>query len=181
MTFNSKFTYLIFFSCISPIKKFSISIACLILNCFKVLNSGFFRVSSISGYNIYRNIYIYRNSSLYIIKLLEIFQCYFLVSLKLIRRKQISKFCQSFIIQHKINKSFTKVSRHYSIICLYSENICDKNFISYNFLNLLRIIFNIKTFKICYFIIFNKYSSPMSSNIIIFIKIYYLCLIVYSR
>ena len=86
-------------------------------------------------------------------------------------------------VSNKINTFNTKISTRYWIICLHSKNICfyvwrttDKCF------NFFWNIFYIKTIKISNIIIFYVFqttfayiqSNPMSSNIRVIIKIYYI-------
>ena len=49
-------------------------------------------------------------------------------------RKKINKIYQPSIIQHKTNKSNTKVPTLFRIKCLYSTNICCDTFVFYEFL-----------------------------------------------
>ena len=48
---------------------------------------------------------------------------YTIIFIKIMRRKHICIINQCFTRKHKVNKSNTKVSKHYWIICLYSINV----------------------------------------------------------
>ena len=104
---------------------------------------------------------------------------YIIILFKNIWCKNIGKVCQSLGGKHKINKCNTKIYTHYWIICLYFKNIC----YNYRFINkyfdLFWNMFNSKTIKISNIIIQCIQSNPMSSNIRILIKIYYICPILY--
>ena len=67
------------------------------------------------------------------------------------------------------------------MICLYSINICSNIFIPYEIFYFFWNMLNPKTIKVCYIIIINIQSNPMSFYLFILIKIYYLCLILYFR
>ena len=81
--------------------------------------------------------------------------------------------------KHKINKSSTKISAHYWIICLYSKNICFYVFITNKCSNLFWNMFYSERIKISKIIILLKQCNPMGSNIRVLIKIYYTCPILY--
>ena len=89
--------------------------------------------------------------------------------------KYLSKLCQPFSIQHKINKSNAKLSTHYWIICLCSINICCDIFTSCEFLNFFWNEFSSKTIKLCCITIIHILSYPMSFYWFLLIKIYYIC------
>ena len=88
-----------------------------------------------------------------------------------------------------------KKSAHYWIICLYSENICCYVFILQSitkwrtkgegqrtidkWFNFFRNMFYTKRIEISNIIILHIQSNPMSSNIRVFIKIYYISPILY--
>ena len=61
------------------------------------------------------------------------------------------------------NKSNTKISTHYQILCLYPINICDDIFVSYEFFYSIWNMFNSKIIKMGYNIIIHMQSYPMSS------------------
>ena len=77
---------------------------------------------------------------------------YFIIFIKIIRRKKNCKISQFFICKHKINKSNTKVSTHYWIICLHSKNFSFYLSTTNKFFNFVRNMFNTKTIKINNFI-----------------------------
>ena len=107
--------------------------------------------------------------------LFKIRQNYSIIFLKIMWRKQIIIFSQSFSFKHKVNKSNKEVSAHYWIVCLCSKNICFDVFIFNKCFNLFRNVFYSETIKISNIIIIHMQSNPMSSNIRILIKIYYKC------
>ena len=84
-----------------------------------------------------------------------------------------------------------KKSAHYWIICLYSENICCYVFMFNKCFNFFWNMFYTKTIEISniviiitiiiiiVIIIINMQSKPMSSNIRVFIKVYYISPILY--
>ena len=98
---------------------------------------------------------------------------------KVIWCKTISKVLLSLAWKQKINKSNTKVSTHYGIICLYSKNICYNYRFINKYFNFFWNMFNSKTIKTSNIIIQCMQSNPMSSNIRIRIKIYYICPVLY--
>ena len=109
----------------------------------------------------------------------EIRQNYTIILLKIIWRKKICIFSQSFSFKHKINKSNTEVSTHYWIVCLYSKNVCFNVFIVNKCFNFFRNMFYPKRIKISNIIIIHMQSNLMSSNIRVLIKIYFICPILY--
>ena len=76
--------------------------------------------------------------------------------------------------KHVLNKSNAKISTHDWIICLYSKYVCCI-FITKKTSNLFRNLFNTNTVKINRMIIKHIKSNPMSANISILIKMYYIC------
>ena len=64
-------------------------------------------------------------------------------------------------------------------MCLYSKNVCFYVFITNKFSNLLCYMFHSKRVKISNIIILHVQSNPMSYNIRVLIKIYYICPILY--
>ena len=104
---------------------------------------------------------------------------YIIIFLKVIWWRKICKFSSGFSWKHKINKSNTKISKHYWIICLYSKNICFYFFITVECSDLFWNIFYSKIIKISNIIILYAQSNPMSSNIRVLIKIYYISPILY--
>ena len=54
----------------------------------------------------------------------KIIQNYIISFFNYLVKKKSGKVCQAFTFKHKVNKSKTKISTNYSIICLYSINIC---------------------------------------------------------
>ena len=106
-------------------------------------------------------------------------QNYIAILFKIIRRKKICIFSQSFSFKHRINKSNTKVSAHYWIVCLISENVCFNVFIFHKFFNFFRKTFHSKAIEISNIIICHMQSNPMSSDIRVLIKIYCICCILY--
>ena len=111
--------------------------------------------------------------------LLKILKNYFIIILKVIRRKQAGKINQSFICKHKINESNAEVATHYSFVCLYSEYVCFDVFMSNKSFNFFRNMLYTKTIKVNNFIIFCIQINPMCAYICIFIKVYYICSIFY--
>ena len=109
----------------------------------------------------------------------EISQNYIIVFLTVIGRKHVRKIGQFFTCKHKINKSYAKVPTYYWIVCLYSKNVRFHVFIFNKFFNLFENIFNTKTIAINNFILVTKQSNPMCAYTCIFIKVYYVCPILY--
>ena len=77
--------------------------------------------------------------------------------IKFLFEKNTSKNCNLFIIQHKINKSFPKVSTHYSITCFYFTNICCNFLFLMMFLissglhSLIYITIRIQSYLMCFY------------------------------
>ena len=109
----------------------------------------------------------------------EITQGYIVIFFKIIRGKQTSKINQSFACKHKINESNAEVSTHYWIVWLNSKNVCFYVFMPNKFFNFFRKMIKSKTVKINNFNISAIQSNPMCTNICIFIKVYYICPILY--
>ena len=101
-----------------------------------------------------------------------------IIFLKVIWWKKICIFSWGFSCKHKINKSNTKMSAHYRIICLYSKNICFNDFIVNKCFNFFRNMFYAKRIELSN-IIMNIQSNPMSSHIRVLINIYHISLILY--
>ena len=126
--------------------------------------------------------YILNNmiSFLYIYSVHEIRQNYIIIFLKIMRRKKICIFCQTFNIKHKINKSDTKLSTHYWIVCLYYKNVCFNLFITNKFYNFLRNMLYSKTIKIIISLFFTYKAtqwvpiSEYSSRFIIYVSFFIL-------
>ena len=96
------------------------------------------------------------------------------LSLKIFGEKRLVK--SAFTLKHKNNKSNTKISTPYCIVRLYSIIHVFLYFIFvYNFLEIFWNVFNFKTSKICLRITVWVQSNPISTNIHILIKIYYIC------
>ena len=98
---------------------------------------------------------------------------------KLFGEKKICIFSHSFSFKNNIKKSNAEISAHYWIVWLYSKNICFNVFISNKCLNFFQNMFYSKRIKINNIIIIHMQSNPMSSNIRILIKIYYIYPILY--
>ena len=98
---------------------------------------------------------------------------------KVIGRKQTSKISKLFPCKHKINESNAKVPTHYWIFCLYSKNVSFYVFIPDKFFNFFRKVFNTITIKINNFTSLTKQSNPVCTYVCVFIKVYYLCPILY--
>ena len=109
----------------------------------------------------------------------KITQNYIIIFLKILKRKQTSIISQFFTCKHKIIESNAKVPTHYWIVCLYSKNVSFDVFMSNKFFNLFRNMFNTKTIEINNFTFVTKQSNPVRTNICIFIKVYYVCPILY--
>ena len=84
-------------------------------------------------------------------------------------------------VNHKINKSNKKISTHYGIIYLYSKNVWFNVFIFDKCFNFFRNLFLVKRIEISNIIILHIQSNPMSFNIKVLIRIYYICPILYFR
>ena len=119
----------------------------------------------------------------------KIRQNYIIILLEVFGEKKICIFYQSFSFEQKVNKSNTEISTHYWIVCLYSKNICFNVFILRSrgvqrttinkWFNFFRNMCYSKKIKISDIIIIHMQSNPMSSNIRILIKIYYIFPILY--
>ena len=107
----------------------------------------------------------------------KISQNYIVDFLKIIRQKQASIVNQDFACKHIVNKS---IQTYPHIIELF---VCILNIFGCMFFKMsdfFRNMFNSKVIKINSIIIKQIQSNLMSTNIGIFIKIYYICPILYS-
>ena len=90
-------------------------------------------------------------------------------------RKNVCKTSQFFSYHHKINESNAIVPKHYWIVCLYSKYII----IPDKFFNLFKYMFNTKTIELNNFTSVRKQSNPVCVYVCIFIKVFYVCPILY--
>ena len=67
--------------------------------------------------------------------------------------------CQIFAFEHKINKSNAKVSTDYSIIDLYSEDICYDIFVANKFFDFFWNVFNTQAINVCYTLLSFTYNE----------------------
>ena len=116
---------------------------------------------------------------LIVLLIFKITKNYIILFFKIIRKKQLSKINLSFACEHNVNESYGKVTTHYGIVCLNSKYVCFFVFMSNKFFNFFRSMLNSKIIEINNFIVFTILSNPMCTNICIFVKIYYICSILY--
>ena len=109
----------------------------------------------------------------------EITQDCIIIFFKAIGRKQTSKISKLFPCKHKIDESNAKIPTHYWIFCLYSKNVSFYVFVPDKFFNFFRKVFNTITIKINNFTSFTKQSNPVCTYVCVFIKVYYLCPMLY--
>ena len=98
-------------------------------------------------------------------------------------QSNVFSFSWKLFAENRLVKSFIiqpEISTHYCIICLCSIDIWNNTSVSFEFLELFWNMFNTKTIKICFRIVPTTISNTLISNTIIFIKIYYICSILYK-